>query len=216
MDYLLPLKKRKVIAEKTLGLWFDIADIDFAFKAGQNVDLNSERTFTIASSPNDSKSIMIAWRTSDSAFKKRFSKVPIGTKVKVSKPIGSFVLHKNHERDTVFIAGGIGITPAFSMIKWATEEKLPHRMTLLYSNGSAKSAVFLSELRQLEKENREFTLLNSLGRLSVDFVNDAIKRLVDPIFYISGPEEMVASIREMLEDLGIDDFSIKSEEFTGY
>jgi ferredoxin-NADP reductase len=37
-----------------------------------------------------------------------------------------------------------------------------------------------------------------------------------PIFYTAGPAAMVAGLRAMLNQAGIDDDDIRSEEFTGY
>ncbi len=37
-----------------------------------------------------------------------------------------------------------------------------------------------------------------------------------PIFYISGPRTMVAAMRKILEDSGVKDDKIRTEEFSGY
>jgi ferredoxin-NADP reductase len=37
-----------------------------------------------------------------------------------------------------------------------------------------------------------------------------------PIYYISGPRGMVAAMRKVLDESGVKDDKIRTEEFTGY
>ena len=204
MSYFFPLIKREEIAEKTVAIWLDRKGTDFDFKAGQNVDLNGTRTFSIASSPNDKNEIMIAWRESDSDFKKDFLKIPIGTKIKVDGSFGDFTLPKKANRPIIMLAGGIGITPMISMILDATERKLPHKITLVYKNKSPARAAFMDELKQLEIQNPNFSLSFSLSTFRF------------ALYYISGKPGFVAAMRLELENKGIDETNIKTEEFDGY
>ena len=206
MSHLLPLIKREEIAEKTVAIWLDTRGSDFKFKAGQNVDLNSLRTFSISSSPNDRDKLRIAFRTSDSDAKKDLFKMPLGTKVKVDGPFGSFILPKKSDRSIIMLAGGIGITPMLSMILDATERKLPHKITLVYKNRSLARAVFMDELKQLEIQNPNFSLRYTLHGT----------RFINAIYYISGKPGFVRTMRMELEQAGIDDMAIRTEEFDGY
>lgn len=40
--------------------------------------------------------------------------------------------------------------------------------------------------------------------------------LTVPIYYSSGPATLVAAMRTLLNDAGVDDDNIRTEEFTGY
>ena len=51
----------------------------------------------------------------------------------------------------MFVAGGIGITVFRSMLRYIADERLPYRVTLVYSNRDAESASFLDELEELER-----------------------------------------------------------------
>ena len=37
-----------------------------------------------------------------------------------------------------------------------------------------------------------------------------------PIFYVAGPQAMVAAMRKALNESGVDDDNIRTEEFSGY
>jgi len=83
-EYFFPLSRREEIAEDTLAFTFDTRGSGFSFRAGQHVDLTlidppatdaegNNRTFSIASSPNETASILIATRMRPTAFKNIFS-----------------------------------------------------------------------------------------------------------------------------------------------
>ncbi len=223
MEYFLPLIKRQEIADKTWAFWFALPRrssakagyYPFSFKAGQNADfgVGDVRTFSIASSPNDHETIMIAVRRlGGSDFKKNLMTMPIGTKVRVQGPLGDFVLPKKSDRPIVMLAGGIGITPMLSMIAWATEEKLPHKITLFFANSSPKRATFLKELEELQAQNKNFKFIPVFERIQKSLLNPQ----PDTRYYLAGPPGFVAGMRAILDEAGMDEDNIRTEEFSGY
>src|SRR5262245_28731179 len=109
-----------------------------------NDDKGNARTFSITSSPADAPRLRFATRLTGSAFKRTLLEAPAGFEVDIDGPYGSFVLHKNAAKPAAFFAGGIGITPFHSIIKDATERRLPHKLTLFYANRTPASTAFLS------------------------------------------------------------------------
>jgi len=236
------LKDRREVAEGTLSFWFDTAGLDFNFKAGQFVALTlhdppetdgkgHSRDFTIASSPHDTDTIMITARMRNTAFKRNLQNVPLGTKVEVRGPMGGFVLHKDAAKPAVFLAGGIGVTPFRSMIEWVTREDLSYRMYLFYSNRIKAQTTYLEEFTTFAAGNSKFTFVPTLtqseeavpwpyesGKINQTMLRRHIHQndFASAIYYSAGPPGMVAAMRELLEDLGIDEMQIKTEEFSGY
>ena len=88
---------------------------------------------------------MIAMRMRKTGFKTALKSAALGAKFMVSRPRGSFMLHRDITRSAVFLAGGIGIAPVRSIIYQATQERLPHKLYLFYSNREADDAAFLKE-----------------------------------------------------------------------
>ena len=130
----------------------------FEFRAGQSIDLTllnpqetdaegNVRAFSIASAPFD-PDLMITTRMRDTAFKRVLKTMPLGTQVKIEGPGGSFTLHKNSAKPAVFLAGGIGITPFFSILRQAAHDRLPHQLFLFYSNRRPEDAAFLDGLEE--------------------------------------------------------------------
>lgn len=239
VDYLFQLKKREEIAEETMAFYLDISGTDFNFKPGQyatftliNPPFTDEegnmRQFSIASSPNNKEYIMIASRMRPTAFKNSLKKIKLGTKIKVSGPLGSFTLHEDSKKPAVFLAGGIGITPFRSIIEYAIQEKLSHKICLFYSNKTPKAAAFLKDLQNFAKQNKNFIFVPIIteyqgkdwkyefGRCNIDMVKKYVKDLKKPIFYSAGPPGMVAAMKQMLIESGIKEDNIKTEDFVGY
>lgn len=173
------------------------------------------RTFSITTSPNTKDHVAFATRMSESAFKKTMMELPIGTEITAGNPGGQFVFPKEATNPLVFIAGGIGVTPFMSLARFAAEEKLPHKITMIYSNRSPESAVYLSELHELAKQNPNFKLIENYGPLTVDVLK-ANNLEAESLFYIAGPPGMVGMSHTTLSGLGISDDNIIIEEFEGY
>jgi len=227
------------IAEQTAAFTCELQG-PFNFEAGQTCDVTipspqhhdekgASRTFSIASSPAEAPRALFATRLTGSAFKRSLFEAATGSEVELEGPFGSFVLHTNATRPAVFFAGGIGITPYRSIIKDATERRLPHQMTLFYSNRTARSTAFLPDLETWQRQNPNFRLIATVtdpsgrepwghetGVIDAAFMRSHVEEWASPICYLAGPPGFVKAIRAALRELGADPDSIRAEEFTGY
>jgi ferredoxin-NADP reductase len=230
---------RQRIARDTMVCWFDTNGARFEFQAGQQADFilthprmgtesDNSRTFSIASSPHDKSSVMIAMRARKTAVWSALEAATPGTPFVVSRPRGSFTLHRDFIRPAVFLAGGIGITPIRSILQWATQVRLPHRMYLFYSNRAADDAAFIEEFESMTAQNPNFTFIPTVTRYSTTawpyekgyIDRQMLKRYLvwpkGPIYYIAGPPRMVAAMTGLLNSLGVSDDDVKTEEFGDY
>ena len=120
------------------------------------------------------------------------------------------------------IAGGIGITPFRSMIKYAFDQKLKTPITLIYSN-SDENFPFKKELDQWQNDLPNLTIhyLNTTetGRLGKEKLTSLINStfyILHSTFYLAGPPKMVDDFEKMLLDLGVDETNIRYDRFDGY
>jgi ferredoxin-NADP reductase len=233
------LLDRVEVAERTMAFYFEKPP-GFDFKPGQHADLtlldppesDSEgnvRTFSIASAPFEEQ-LLFATRMRDTAFKRSLKKVPLGTAVKMESAMGSFTLHKNRTKPAVFLAGGIGITPFFSIVRQADRDRLEQQLYLFYSNRRPEDAPFLETLQKLEQTNANFRFIAMMtdmplskttwngetGTIDEQMLSRHLSNLRGPIYYIAGPPAMVAGITKMLVTSGVDEDEIRTEEFAGY
>jgi ferredoxin-NADP reductase len=234
-----PLTKREEIAEGTMAFHFT-KPTNFQFRAGQAIDLTllnppetdtegNTRTFSIVSAPSDGD-LTIATRMRDTAFKRVLRNAAMGLEVKIEGPSGSFVLPRKADKPVVLLAGGIGITPFLSMIRQATHDKAPHQIYLFYSNRRPEDAAFLDMLAEAARQNPNFHLIATMAEMSksqrewkgeTGFINKEmltkyLPTLQGPLYYLAGPPAMVAAMRGMLTDAGVDEDDIRTEEFAGY
>jgi ferredoxin-NADP reductase len=241
--YKVALKSKQQIAEGTHEFVFERPE-EFRFNAGQHVRMTlidppendterSSRFFTIASTPQE-PDLVFAIRMRDTTFKRVLSHMEVGEKVLIEilleSPNGSFVLHEDASRPAVFIVGGIGIVPAYSMIKNAIQTKLPHKMFLFYSNRRPEDAPYLNELQKLAEQNPSFILIATMTEPEksaqtwqgeTGFINRVIfeKYVDDPrslIYYVAGLPEMVNAMQAVLAEVDVNTEDIRAEEFAGF
>ncbi len=233
------LKHSEEIADGTMAFHFS-KPANFSFKPGQAIDLilgdpkqadveSMRHAFSIVSAPFEN-TLTVATRMRDSAYKRSLKSLRPGASVQIDGSFGSLTLHNNRERPAVLIAGGIGITPFMSMLRQATQDQLPQRLLLLYSNRRPEDAAFLQELQDLERRNKNFSLIATMTEISLSnrpwngatglidapLITSITGELRSPIYYLVGPPKMVETMKSTLNRIGIDDDDIRSEEFYGY
>ena len=233
------LKARKCLCNGTTAYYFE-KPRDFEFKAGQFANLTlldtvatdlegSTRSLSIASAPHEND-LMVAMRNRDTAFKRAIHALPIGSPILFQGPFGDFTLHRDTARPAVFLAGGIGITPFYSMLREATGKQSPHRITLFYANRRPEEAAFLEELRAFEQSNPRYKLITTIthpaeetpdwrgkrGYFTAKILKKCLPDLKTPVFYLAGPAAGVISMRLTLNAAGVSDDDIRTEEFAGY
>ena len=224
----LPIIERKKIAEDTFEIRFGLENKRFNFKAGQYVKISikvnvkdnrgSSKDFSISSSPNTKDYIATCLRIPDKAseFKQFITSCPIGTKVRIVGPQGVFTLPEKTDRHIVMLAGGIGITPFMSMIRFSGEEGLEYKLHLVYTNKNKKRLAYLKELKILEKKNPNFNMETLFERINQEFIAEKVKKSQNALWYICGLPAMVVNVREILMKTSVAEKDIFLEEFTGY
>lgn len=234
------IKEKKEIAKDTLLITFDLLGEKINFKPGQyffitllnppytdNDERGSRRHFSIVNSPNVNNVITMATRIRESsAFKKSLRDLPVGTIVEIGPIQGGFVLPENSTFSLVFIAGGIGITPFMSMLRFIFEKNLLYDFTLIYSNKNRRGTAFFEELQQFKKEHKNFNIILTMtgddswsgekGRIDENFINKYFQDLNTKRYMIAGPPPMVDVTEKVLISVGIDPANIKKENFSGY
>lgn len=246
VSYEITFKGKKQIADGTFLFIFEKPEA-FTYKAGQHAritlinspetdDEGNSRFLSFASTP-DERDITFAMRMRDTAFKRVLGKMQIGEKVlmqmRLHSPHGSFALQDaaDAKRPAVFLIGGIGIVPVFSMIKDAIKEKQQHKIFLFYSNRRPEDAPFLSDLQKLAKENPStFELIpimtqpekaatiwkGETGYITKALIEKYVKNLYSPIYFVAGLTEMVNAMQKLLKDAGVDGKNIRAEEFGAF
>lgn len=185
------------------------------------------RYFTIASSPTDPLlRLGVKFYAPSSTFKKTLLSLQPGAQLIASQLAGDFTLPRDPEKKLVFIAGGIGITPFRSMLQYLLDTGERRDITVLYANKTPADVVY-HEL--LERAQRELGIKvvyafsatdrlppGSVRAIDADVVVREVPDYAERTFYISGPQGMVTSFKDMLVDLGVGRTSIRTDYFPGF
>ncbi|SRR5579883_1160606 len=219
---------RLFIFEKPAGLTFKPGQYaGFTLINPSETDASGiTRRFSLLSTPDDDY-LAIAMRIQHSAYKRVLNTLPIGSEVKFAGPTGNFTLHEDPTIPAVFIAGGIGITPFYSMICHAATHQTPQKLYLFYGNQQPEHAAFLTELMQLQQTHPPFKLIATIdkphpawtgetGFITHTMIKKYVPDILMPIYYICGSPAMVTTLQETLVEMGIDEEKIRTEDFPGY
>jgi ferredoxin-NADP reductase len=208
----------------------------FDFRPGQYVmisyanekgRLERKHAFSLASSPAEKDHIRLGIKIGGK-FTQGLLKLKKGSQVLVNGPFGGFIFDEKKHHDSVFLAGGIGITPFFSAMQYAADKGLPNKMTLLYSNKTVEGTLFFREIRDLEKKNKNLRSLFSVTdknvlpvlkgvvnrRLDAGMIQDFAGGVSGKTFFICGPASFMKSMKQHLLTLGAEQGQIEMEGFS--
>jgi ferredoxin-NADP reductase len=211
-EFLVQILRRTLIANNTYELTLSLND-EFNFLPGQYIwlivprltvpDLRGEqRAFSITTSNKLKNELSVIYRISDSGYKKTLQGIPVGSTVKIRGPHGSsYVSELFQDKDIVLIAGGNGISPFLSILRSYDRSRSDIRYTLIYSNASAETGVFLDELKQITAE-LAIPFTNHLGSFDPSVLPDSID-YQNSTFYICGPEGFVDGVYKTLKEKNV-------------
>lgn len=199
-----------------------------AISMRQNGRPTTTRCFSVASSPVRRRQLEICARVKGK-YTTAMENLAPGDEVTVRGPFGRFIFNEETQKRLVLFAGGIGITPFMSMIRYANELHLPNNIHLVYSCRNESDIPFLSELLEIEKNNPNFhitfvlssgaadTLKNSsviLGQMNDKHFAKLGLRLAEDTYMICGPAPYIKAMRAALSLRGVPDTRLLSEAFS--
>ena len=189
----------------------------------------NRRYFTLASSPTEPNlRLGIKFNPTSSTFKKAMLSMKRDTEIVASQITGDFTLPDNPKQKCVFLAGGIGITPFRSMIKYLLDTHQRRPITLLYAARTVDDIVYKDIFDRAEKElgiKVIYTLTDSnnipaswtgkVGRITPKIMQSLIPDFKSSVYYISGSRNMVDSFKDTLHKLRIPGSRIITDYFAG-
>ena len=141
----------------------------------------------------------------------KIQNLKIGTRVWIDGPFGIFTLNNAVNKECVFIAGGIGITPILSIIK-SIQNK--NNVVLFYSNKTEEEINFKREIIESNTKTYYFnTSLNKNNRVTVEKIINFCPNYKDKDYYICGPLQMTLGLVTNLKKVGVSEEQIHFEKF---
>lgn len=213
----------------------------FAFQPGQYLEWTlplkrtdgrgNRRYFTIASSPTEQE-IKLGVKIEEangSTFKKQLSEMKKDDMLAAGQLSGDFTMPKDTSKKLLFIAGGIGVTPFRSMMKYLVDKGEKRDIVMLYTTPHPDELAYIPVFDEAESklgvkviyvitrdENAPQDWKGKKGRINEDMLKEVAPDFKERIAYLSGPNAMVDSYKSLLHQVGVNWKNIKADYFPGY
>jgi predicted ferric reductase len=177
--------------------------------------------FTIASSPTRKDLSVCVKAVGD--FTSTIGETSRSDLAYIDMPYGLFSFLNYEAERLVFIAGGIGITPFMSMLRYICDRKLQKEVILLWANKREKDMVFRDELEKMASQMPSLKVLHvasrqedwpgEKGRIDADKLKKHVGNFHQGEFFVCGPPHMMSDVEKTLSGLGVPKKRIHMERF---
>lgn len=227
----------------------DRTEIPFRHRPGQYLTLEVSvagkrvrRSYTIASSPTQRDRIEVTIKRQPDGYVSRHlhDEVDPGDVIRIRAPGGSFWFDGQSSQSVVLIAGGVGITPLMSMLRYLADQQWQGHVYFINAMRTIDDWIFEAEVRAIadrlpglqwvqcitrtpESEldvgpDRHATTSGSKIQLRSGYVTEELLRECVPNMrampvYLCGPFAMMQTITELLLRMGVDASQIHREAF---
>ncbi len=183
-----------------------------------------EHPFTISSTPSRPGSLQFIIR-SRGDWTSTIKELDPGDQVFVDGPYGRFshlILPENAA--IIMIAGGIGITPMLSMLRYMADVKDHRPVLLIWSNRGPETTVFAEEIETLQRNLPQLEMMKIMtrapqeGRYPGRLTRQRLARLLQgwprqTDIFLCAPPEMVLELSRALHQLGFSPARVYKEIF---
>jgi len=231
----LTLKKRTPLTPTTDEFVFE-TNVPVRYMPGQYMEImlphkradfrGVRRRFSITSIPNMSQaSFGIKFYEPSSSFKRTLRALGDGATLRATTIEGDFVLPTDSTKHLLFVAGGIGITPFISHLRWLETSPKPRNVVLVYAVSSIdeiayKDVLLKSDARiivvapEKPKNLPKGWMFSKNSRIDYDSLESLVPDIKERWAYISGATPFVQHGKRQLRKLGVR--AVKSDYFAGY
>ncbi len=179
------------------------------------------RAFSIANAPpSDSFEFMIAMV--HGRLTSKLDGARVGDTYRISAPYGALKLDLALGSRFLFIAGGTGIAPFFSMIRYLKANNDKIDVNMLYSVRYPYEIIEKQELDSFGAEGCSVSITvtrpqpgdgwsGQTGHIDAEMIKKCSPDFAERVPYICGPPKFVQAMKEALMSLGVQERAIKAE-----
>ncbi len=145
-----------------------------------------------------------------------------GTKVIVSGPHGAFTHRQAIKQKTLYIAGGVGITPIRALLEEQAKQAKQARAIMLYGNRSQEEIIFKTELEGLANKlhmplhhvlSDDAQWAGEKGFIDQEKLARLVPDITERDVFLCGPPPMMTGIIKALEALCVPKAQVHYERF---
>ncbi len=204
-----------VIYERPRGFDYEPGDwVDLSFGS----ELRGGRTYSLSSSPTE-PDLMITFKEGLSEIKQALAGSTPGDTATITAFGNDYEFHLDEHRDSVLIAGGVGVAPFRSMMKEVVDRRRSGSLEMVYLN-QTDDFLFKDEFdawqRELGEARLHYVVTKGLKRKDRERMLRDIIPVTAHHYFIAGPEGMIDSTEALLDTMGVDHDDIRIDSFGGY
>lgn len=209
-------------------------DLPFSFEPGQfltvSVPLDGKtvrRSYSIASSPccRGFCDLTVKHAHGGAVSGHLHERVRVGDVLDVSGAFGRFTFRGREAPSVVLIAGGVGITPMMSAVRYLTDQSWSGDIFLIYACARLDAVIFREELEQLARRHLNLHLSLVLsdepaadwsgarGFVTADLLNKTVPDLLTRRVHLCGPPPMMEAVKRELAQAGLPEAQLHTELF---
>lgn len=182
------------------------------------------KCYTISSTPNDELVRLTVKRQGQ--VSSAITDMTSDEKILLEGPYGNFYPDEKMN-EVIMIAGGIGITPFFSVVKSNLEKRSEKKFTLFYSNKTKNDIIFFDDLNELAtanpnnleiiycltQEKNADEVISENKRINKEMIKKYVSSLDHKCYYVCGSIGFVNDMWKLLKELGVLEENIFTESF---
>jgi ferredoxin-NADP reductase len=189
-----------------------------------------KRSYTISSSPTrrDYCEITVKHEEKGTVSHYMHTEVHIGELMQFTAPSGKFTFTESHAESAIFIAGGVGVTPMMSAIRYLTDRSWKGEIYFFFLCKDEGSIIFHEEILFLQKRYPNFHVFFVLsqmkgepkdgfisGHITKEILAKHVPDIITRMTHICGPPPMMDAVKKMLEELKVPKELVMVEVFAG-
>lgn len=205
----------------------------FNFIAGQYVafkllinDKTVIRTYSIASSPNNSNELQfyIRYFKSGIASEYFFNQLKEKDAITLLEPAGKSFVPEYSDSNVVYICTDVGISPVISALEDALAKHRSGQIYLVYGNRNEKDILCSEKIKSLENQYPAFRYIPVLSReawhwrAKIGYVHQVYQNLIqeNPMteFFVCGWKKMTDEVQVNLNKAGINQNKIRIQSYS--
>ena len=212
----------------------NLGSMPFTFLPGQYATITSEiegqavrRSYTISSSPTQRDYIELTVKREEHGLESRHlhDHARTGDLLEVAAPSGNFFFTGKEAEGIVLIAGGVGITPMMSILRYLTDRSYHQEIHLIYAARTPLDIIFRQECAYLASRHPNVTTLQvvasadgsdwtgPIGFIDAKLIAGCVPDISRRRVHLCGPPPMMEAVKAALLKLEVPSEQIRTEDF---